>query len=99
MTPGSDLHIEVVNGAAAMKQWYSNDPILLPCCIDSSAKLSGEGHGTSADRVARVELACADFPPDGIEQLGEAIKRIGVQLSVGVSGVACLRPQRSRALS
>lgn len=39
-----------------------------------------------------------DFPPDGVEQLSEAIQRIGIQLSVGVRGLACLRPQRSRAL-
>lgn len=38
-----------------------------------------------ADGVARIELACPDFPPDGVEQLGEAIKRIGVQLSIGVA--------------
>ena len=27
------------------------------------------GDGTAADRVARVELTCTDFSPDGVEQL------------------------------
>jgi len=75
------------------------DRHLLRCCIDGSAKLAGEGHSASADRVARVELAGPDLSPDGVEHLGEAIKRIRVELPVGVSGLACLRPERSRALS
>lgn len=75
------------------------DRHLLRRCIDDSAKLVGESHGTEADRVAWVKSPCANFPPDGVEQVGEAIQRVRVELSVGVPGLACLRPQRSRALS
>ena len=48
------------------------------------AKLASQRHGTAADRVARVKLACPDFPPDSVEQLSQAIQRIRVQLSLGV---------------
>jgi hypothetical protein len=73
------------NGSVMLRaRWTTSMPAVRPAqtidhyllwrCIDGSAKLAGEGHGTSADWVARVELSCADFSPDGVEQLGEAIK-------------------------
>lgn len=39
----------------------------------------------------------ADFAPDDVEQFGEAVERVRVQLAVGVAGLVCLGAQGGRA--